>query len=273
DDQVDAETRHRAERHLVDCAACRTMLDDAERINKLIAADAEDLVGERRSALSDDFISSVLDRTVNATRNSWIGRRWINWTGWTAAAACLALSMFIWINDRREGVSPGTGTVTNISDTDGSRAAPIPSVYRTNMRSWIVDDQASLSNDDTDAGATTSLGALSDAPRISSEDSQGLYSAAVVLGMLKDQPDADKLEQIKRIIAYDDLINRLNAMKGLPTKADRAAITETRDVLRKVTTGDFESADVSDIATSIGDHELEQRLRSLSARADELNSL
>ena len=41
DDEVDADTRYRAERHVAECDACRRALDDAEALSQLLVADAE----------------------------------------------------------------------------------------------------------------------------------------------------------------------------------------------------------------------------------------
>lgn len=98
DDELTPERRHLAERHLVSCELCRTMIDDAERADALVSADVGAWLDES-SGLPQGFIDGVLGRTVQSDRRDRIAG-WVAWSGWLAAAASLALAATIWFVDR-----------------------------------------------------------------------------------------------------------------------------------------------------------------------------
>jgi hypothetical protein len=96
DGELDEQTRHLAERHVSQCTPCRKLVDQAERVDAMIA---EDVLSRTPPGVSADFIGSVLSRTVYAEPSVSVGpNRWALWTGWTAAAAMFAMASFIWFN-------------------------------------------------------------------------------------------------------------------------------------------------------------------------------
>ena len=98
DDRVDPALRHRAERHLAECKPCRQLLNQAETAEAMVAASVSAL-GDSE-ALPEEFEANVLARTVYAEQLEAVHGRWVNWLGWMAAAAALALAVTVWVMDR-----------------------------------------------------------------------------------------------------------------------------------------------------------------------------
>lgn len=96
DDEMDGPTRHLAERHLADCEQCRALVNEAEGLDGLIALDSHERATTAR--LPESFVDEVLARTAYAQPPR-EGSRWAMWTGWFAAAACLALAAALWWTD------------------------------------------------------------------------------------------------------------------------------------------------------------------------------
>ena len=133
DDEVDAETRYAAERHLVECAACRDLLGETESLNALVADEVASLADPEQ--LPADFVGAVLSRTAYADPPA-TAAGWMNWLGWLAAAAALALAVSIWVMDQRQPtpVSPEPSLAFN----DDS---PMPSVQMTPLfASTVAED-------------------------------------------------------------------------------------------------------------------------------------
>ena len=92
DDELTAEKRHHAERHLTECDDCRALLTEAERCDGLLAA----AVADGPAVLSEGFEEVVLRRTVHAGRAHGGFRSWL---GWFAAAATFVGAVTMWIID------------------------------------------------------------------------------------------------------------------------------------------------------------------------------
>ena len=63
DDELDAQTRHLAERHLAECTDCRNIMNEAEALTGFIALEAEE---GGAGALPEGFAGAVLSRTAYA---------------------------------------------------------------------------------------------------------------------------------------------------------------------------------------------------------------
>ena len=118
DDRVDSATRHGAERHLAECKSCRELLDQAEAAETMVAASIAAL-GDAEP-LPDQFESTVLARTIYADRHGGNGRL-MNWFGWLAAAAALALAVSIWVTNPRTGFR---GSAPEFALTDPYKVGP-----------------------------------------------------------------------------------------------------------------------------------------------------
>lgn len=162
DDEVDASTRHRAERHLAGCAACRRLLDEAESLDKLVAGESAALVG---SALPAGFEATVIERAAQQRQGA--RRVLVTWTGWFAAAACLILAVLIWSFDRQLLIDRNLNlAATDLVPPDGARGTidsnSTANVVRTagyQRRSWTFDGDLpndALVTDVLDDGITSS---------------------------------------------------------------------------------------------------------------------
>lgn len=109
DGELDDHTRHLAERHLGECVHCRSLVDQAEQLDALIAADVE---ASTPAGLTPHFIGAVMARTVYAEPRPlrFTGRKIATWTGWFAAAAAFALAAGIWID---QNMRPVTVTISS----------------------------------------------------------------------------------------------------------------------------------------------------------------
>ncbi len=145
DGEVDDAKRHEAERLIAQCDEARSLMDEAEALDVLIARDAELLAGEP-AKLPPGFEASVLAQTVEADRIAY-GRRWTTWLGWVAAAACLTLAITIWVMDRQHWLNESMNGSTVTQDTPGDNAginnskdsnADGMKVHFT-KRSWTID--------------------------------------------------------------------------------------------------------------------------------------
>ena len=128
DDCVESDTRHQAERHLADCQSCRTLIDEAEAAEAMVAASVGDLV--LFDTLPDGFKANVLARTVYADDKSYHPQRWTTWLGWLAAAASLALALTIWVVDNSGNLSsPKSIVVRNDIDAEDKSQQGSSNIY------------------------------------------------------------------------------------------------------------------------------------------------
>ena len=74
DDCVESDTRHLAERHLADCKSCRTLIDETEAAEAMVAASVGDLAP--LDTLPDGFKANVLARTVYFDEKPFHPQRW-----------------------------------------------------------------------------------------------------------------------------------------------------------------------------------------------------
>jgi len=143
DDELNAETRHLAERHIAECRACRDLVDEAEAAHQLLAAEAE--MNLAPDELPAGFAGAVLSRTVydeDRRRGPLTG--WVNWLGWLAAAACLVLAITIWALDRRPPARQMNGGPSPVVQAPPpSQPTVIHTAYTTPGRSWISDGEYS----------------------------------------------------------------------------------------------------------------------------------
>ncbi|MDY7109587.1 MAG: zf-HC2 domain-containing protein [Planctomycetota bacterium] len=264
DDELGAETRHLAERHIAECRACRVLVDEAEAAHQLVASEAQATVEPGR--LPEGFVGSVLSRTVyDEPRRRGQAGSWVNWLGWMAAAACLVLAVAIWALDRRPltgRLAPGPAPVAKAPPP----AAPNPgmiqtAVYNTTGRSWTFDGElppdalALPGAGEADSHAAIEDDAGSTATRLAGAGRNAADSAAAMIplesgavtedGARSDSPaappisrrDAETLDAaallLEWLLAGDDdsfadieSIRRVAEYDGLPTR-----LAEARDRL------------------------------------------
>jgi len=171
DDELDAETRHLAERHIAECRACRDLVDEAEAAHQLLASEAE--LNLAPDELPAGFAGAVLSRTVydeDHRRGPLTG--WVNWLGWMAAAACLVLAITIWALDHRPLAPRMNGDPSPVVQAPTTAQPTVIQTvgYTTPGRSWISDG-------DYSPGALEPAGPEAAAPNEAPVDAIGDHGA------------------------------------------------------------------------------------------------
>lgn len=326
DDQLDAELRHQAERHLAECSACRALIDEAEAVNELVALDAQRSLWP--VGLPSGFEEAVMRRTVYAAAFHAAGNRWASWLGWVAAAACLGLAVSIWVLDRQIA-SPMMTAHNNSSSSDAgddiferhqSRIDPVPdnTFYQAagvGLKSWVY--EGSLPEDALSqlrSGRTTMGGPAAvvlrlgsgsaSAPaldiatakaideqlaktqhsvleeinrrtKLSTDDSQTLYTASMLLEMLEQanlESFAD-VERIRQIAEYDSVLERLAEASERLAPSDRPAVLAAESVLFRIVNGPVSLDDLRLLHNTAARLNLSQEIESLSTRGDSASHL
>ncbi len=283
DDQVAAETRYLAERHLAECPACRELLSEAERNEALIAAEAASHGSPEHP--QQEFEAAVLSRTVYAQRRRAAANRWTAWVGWLAAAAALFLAISIWELDRRaslsrsipQGIRRGAPVI---------RAASYPTGAE--IKSWTLDrafpgDAPLILSDAAVTKGLTHIIAPQEPAKeqrtvglaISRDDAETLDSVSLALAMLAQADDRSfaDVDQVRRITEYDHLLPRLaDAHRNLPL-ADRPAVLAAESVLYRVMRGPLDLDEVREIREAIAHLNLVGRIDAISGRWTTASSL
>ncbi len=299
DDELDAQTRHLAERHVAECNDCRKLIDETESLNRLIVAEAETSGSPR--AVSPDFVGTVLGRTVyaDAPRHSTRGG-WINWLGWMAAAAAVALAITIYALDRRP--IGGAGSAGGPAVAKAQPPAQQPSIrsaaYRTEGRSWTYDgylpSDAALgaAREQRTAVAVPTQGApplepvdfrmpvlderhlvalrteLAREPVISRDDADALDAAALLLDILAsaDSSSFADVEKIRRITEYDNLLADLALVRSRLAPQDRPALFAAEAILIRIVHGPISQVDLQDLRDNARRTDLAGQLTDISNR-------
>lgn len=121
DDELDPETRHMAEAHMVQCASCRSRLNKAEELDFLTRDFLADSAGDVNACvdrLQDRVRAAIGLSHASAVRE---GRRRLSvlaWTGWSTALAASAVIAFLLVRDQT--VSPTSGSLTLNNATPGA---------------------------------------------------------------------------------------------------------------------------------------------------------
>ena len=270
DDQVDPETRHLTERHISNCSSCRALLNEAESLDRLIALEGENSFNQ----LPAGFEESVLRLTGNSSVIIPYHRRLSTWFGWMAAAASLALAMTIWVNDRQQMIAFNTenSVATNIPNQSVDEVtppvvAPVQALPATYTRPVYGNHRKSLDDDffyATDQESETStveavradsrkLDELSDRPTISEDDALTLYMASILLEMVAqaDTTTFADIEMARRIIEYDDMLQRLATAREHIDPADLPALFAAESIFTRIALGPIDISDLRRIRESV----------------------
>ncbi len=294
DDQLEPAERHAAERHLVDCADCRVLIEETERIDASIAREGELIA---HGGLPDGFEAGVLSRTVYADRPQAIRPAWIAWSGWVAAAASLTLAAAtVWI-----GISPPTDQSEPFASHDPNRtaAASLGPAERTgtsiaqsasyttgfDLRSQAYD--GTFSPDTWRVSSTspafTSASVLpverndaeSDLSRLSLADTESLYTVSLLLDLLAD-PDLDipvNIPQMKRAIESERLPERMGEIADQLEGRERRAILRAELVIHRLATYEEDEGEPTRLREVIRESRLPDVISSIITRWDENSRL
>lgn len=280
DDCVESETRHLAERHLADCKSCRTLLDESEAAEAMVAASVSDLAP--LDTLPDGFKANVLARTVYADEKSYHPHRWTTWIGWLAAAASLALALTIWVvdnsgnlpspksiarnnitsensNDLAGQFPQGTNNINASYDSRDSHAAlmgmtVVPAgLLKTNSTQRTVLPFSSLTIDEIDA----------------------LDQTVRLLKMLVQASELtpEVLQRIKNVAEYDELLPKLRNLRAKLAPEDRSNTYTAELVLQRIIQDTVELQELQEMRKAINELNLPSQLEKLAAYAMQATSL
>lgn len=293
DGELDQPTRHQADRHLAGCASCRGLVEETERLNTLIALDAQRMMWP--AGLPAGFEEKVLGQTIYAEAYQFAGHRWTSWLGWVAAAACLLLAASIWF------LNLGSASVRDHVAT-GNRPAPQPRILVHDpvgdepvKRSWTYDGGLSIESlmsarpsteqQHVQLIATHETPAIMQAPYtrpvepapepIDEEDAQTLYAASNLLAMLA-QADLETfadVERIREIAEYDDLLARLAESRDRLSPQDRPAVLAAEAVLVRVVNGPLSTDDLRSLHNTVASLDLADQIEAISERGARATSL
>ena len=283
DDEIDAATRHHAERHLAECDACRVLVDEMESLNQVVAAEAETLTPE---TLPAQMVGNVMSRTVYADipARGGLGNL-VNWLGWLAAAACVVLALTVlWVNQRPSTPTQITGRTPGPEIEQAppheTEKLPIARVGYT-KQSWIADEDflPDFSYLDDEPGAELMPSpeaappapepepAVIPSPELRLNDVEALDSAALLmehLALAELHTFAD-VETIRQVALYEDLLTRLAEARQRVDGTDQSVVFAVETILLRVVHGPVSMDDLQQLRDFARDSALHDQLRALAS--------
>ena len=284
DDQLDGETRHDVERHFSGCEGCRALISRAESLDSLIAAEANTALSG--SMITPEFEGAVLAQTVYAKPIGRVGNRAITFGGWFAAAASIALASAIWFFDQPGPVESHESQLIAIKPAASNRN--VPAGLR---RSFVTTDpqpremfrrpaaRATTVSLSTPTGADHSNGRAIQRPEpatmLAASDRDTLANAALVLEMLKDADTSSfaDVEQVRRIVVYDDLLPRLERTRSRLSDEEKFTLSVATRLISRAVNGPVSIDDVKAMRDDISDLKLTQQIEDIGSRASHSFSL
>lgn len=275
DDCVESDTRHLAERHLAGCESCRTLIDEAEAAEAMVAASVGDLA--LFDSLPDGFKANVLARTVYADEKSYHPQRWTTWLGWLAAAASLALALTIWVVDNSVNLQSPKLTVArnDIVDDDKSQQGtsniyavddlPASYVLRNSMAMMPASYRRSISS-------PTSISPVS---TLTLDEIDALDQTVLLLEMFIQAPEVSQtvIESIRNIAEYDELLPKLSKLRAKLAQEDRSTTYNAELLLQRIIYSPLEIQDVQEMRNAINELNLPRHLEKLTSYALQATSL
>jgi hypothetical protein len=254
DGELAAEARFSADRHLIECTACRTLLEQAESNDEAIRSIcqrdpefAQQIAGT--VALPDEFEAGVLDRVRRRRTVQW--QRMRGSLGLLAAAAAIALGAALWTiwSTQSSGPRNRTSVSEPVSEDD---VEPLdPSLH----------------------GPPKSLRGrefVRSAPNLTMDESQSLHSAALLLESIVGTPfeNLPTRTRLRDMARYDELIERLGAIQPRFDTIDRRSIAAARAVLFELQREHLDLAAWNAMQDDLRTFELSHQLEVLAASAE-----
>jgi hypothetical protein len=254
DDEIEAPARRLAERHLAECRACRRLMDEAEILEALVAADAASREPDPDPMAS--FEDAVLQRTVYAGST----RRVTAWLGWVAAAASLLLTVTLWMVTTQGGaVRPGGGVALPPGGERATMGIPAPIVLGP-----PVDSQETVPGL---GPAVTLVGRGVPGTGIDAADSETIETAAVLLGRLvhADTTSFQDVEWVRSAIEYEGLAGRLEETTARLRGSDWDTVRSAKWILDRINEGPLSLDDVQQLQRETLQSALVERLSDMVA--------
>jgi len=287
DGGLPAHDRHRAERHLAECAACRTFVSEAEHADALVAATVR--LDGPTDRLPEGFEGAVLARTVYADDRHGAADRWRSWLGWLAAAAAIVLLVVIsplgrsTDPDRNAGSQVLTSTYPPGAELGSWTLQEAPAANVAGVR-LVVNEIARYPGDADTAprevptvatSAAAGTIALDTIRGLSRSDAETIESVSLVLSILENADDRSfaDVEQARRITEYEQLLPRLAATRsGLPPAA-RPVLFAAESMLYRVVRGPMNLDDLRELRNTIVLLDLPDQIAALTGTRVRPNSL
>lgn len=244
DGELDRDTRTRADRHLLECRACRDLLERAERQDAAVrvAFAGDDLEIEPLPAGFERSVFAAIEGKPAAASRGPLAR--LRSSGWPLAAAA-AVALAVTATALLVPARPGPVPLSVPTATGGPAAAP----------AWPFLPSARISGDDVHA----------------------LHATGILLGAIEEMPfeDAAARERLRQIALYDDLLDRLSVLSRKLDPAARRDVEAARSALFVLLRDDgaaadssVESAKWSALQEDLRMIELPKALERLSAESD-----
>ncbi|MCH7663872.1 MAG: zf-HC2 domain-containing protein [Chloroflexi bacterium] len=272
DDCVESDTRHLAERHLADCKSCRTLIDEAEAAEAMVAASVGDLAP--LDTLPDGFKANVLARTVYADENSNHPQRWTTWLGWLAAAASLALALTIWVVDNSGNLSSPKSTVARNDAPENDIALADNSPQGSTNIHPVNNSRASFVGLNSMSMMPASLRSSISSPKsispismLTLDEIEALDQTVLLLEMFIQAPEVSQtlIKSIRNIAEYDELLPKLSKLRAKLAQKDRSNTYAAELLLQRIIYSPLEIQDVQEMRSAIGELNLLSQLEKLAS--------
>jgi len=294
DDEVDMDRRHRVERHLASCSACRQRLDDAERTDRELHAIVDAMTDE---SLPRGFEEAVIVTATGAPmRFNEARRHWslIPWVAITASAAALALSFVVWQRTAFDQAEP-TSITQRSESVDGPEAATIDEPDE--VKSMVVpvrrDLDARAARTERTETRISSMHRLElpSAPQpvsttshtnvlvrtVTPDDdvSDALHAASQALRVIADASEGSfaDVQHARRVVAYDELLPRLDDAMVHVTPEERFALIVVTDIFQDLMHGPMDMSDVRGLKQRASGPALRSALEAMVRRYDRATML
>jgi hypothetical protein len=220
------------DRHLLECRACRDLLERAEALDAEVGTLAVD-ESAPAPALPSAFADEVLSRirggrgSLRAARRAWFLRSYGQSLGLLAAAASIAVVASI--------------AFVRLAYEPQRAAEP------TETRSLVSDDAIFESLADGVYGPPRpryAIAQLRSAPALSRDEAQALLSAAQILRAVAETPFEEVLvrERLRQAARYDELLERLGEIEPKLDPFDRRTVAAAKMILLQLQRDECEFA-------------------------------
>lgn len=259
DGELGPEPRFAADRHLIECRECRSLLERAEANDEAIReiCQRDPLHAQQLSeqmtgpvALPPNFEDAVLDRVRLRRTIRW--QRTRSSLALLTSAAAVALTAALWtIWPRQSGNGAGNGSRISEQLTGGDVEPLDPSLHGPPKSLRVRESNRSL-------------------PALSPDEAQGLHTASLLIESIVATPfeNVAARSRLREMAVYDELNERLGAIQPRFDTLDRRSIAATRAVLFELQREHIDLAAWNALQDDLRTFELSHQLEVLATSAD-----